>query len=72
MTVLNLAQTAAMNFMASHAGSPAAWAVDVLDEGRWVQVAGCPTKAIARETVAHLATQGVDAEVLRVRRMPVE
>jgi hypothetical protein len=71
MTVLNLAQTAAMNFMASRGGRPAAWAVDVDDEGRWVQIAGCPTKAIARETLAHLVTQGVDADILRVRRMPV-
>lgn len=71
MTVLNLAQTAAMSFMATRAGGQATWAVDV-DDGRWVQIAGCPSKAIAKETMAHLVAQGVDAAVLRVRRMHVE
>jgi hypothetical protein len=60
-----------MSFMAAHAGGQAAWAVDVND-GHWVQIAGCPTKAIAEETMKHLIGQGIDADVLRVRRMHVE
>jgi hypothetical protein len=72
MTVLNLAITSAMSFTGAHAGGPAAWAVDVHDDGHWVEVAGYPSRAIAKEALAHLIDKGVPSAVLRVRRVPVE
>lgn len=71
--VLDLAKTYAMDFMSRRrAGQPAPWAVDVHDGGHWVQVAGCPTKQIAKEAMAHLIERGIAPAVLRVRRLPVE
>jgi hypothetical protein len=68
----DLATTYAMNFMAAHAGGEAAWAVDLHTGGRWVQVVGCPSKALAKQTLDHLVEKGVSPAVLRVRRLPAE